>query len=100
MNDLTSIVTHNDFDGLGSAALLSWAWDIEDIRFAGPITIAKAEISITRADIVCDLPYPVECGMWFDHHLGNLTELELRGIDAQHDSGPLRRRALMRAGGV
>ena len=81
MIELSSIVTHNDFDGLGSAALLSWAYDIEDIRFAGPITIAKAEIPITRADIVSDLPYPVECGMWFDHHLGNVAELELRGID-------------------
>ncbi len=77
----SSIVTHNDFDGLGSAALLSWAFDIDHIRFAGPITIAKAEISISREDIVSDLPYPVECGMWFDHHAGNLEEVKLRGID-------------------
>ncbi|HEY3295004.1 MAG TPA: hypothetical protein VGL38_06180 [bacterium] len=81
MPDYSSIVTHYDFDGLGSAALLSWAFDIEDIRFAGPITISKAEISITKDDIVSDLPYPVECGMWFDHHTGNLAELSLRGID-------------------
>ncbi len=80
MPDYSSIVTHNDFDGLGSAALLSWAYDIERIRFAGPMTIAKAEIPITRDDIVCDLPYPLECGLWFDHHVGNLGELELRGL--------------------
>jgi hypothetical protein len=82
MPDFASIVTHNDFDGLGSAALLSWAYDLDDVRFAGPITIAKAEIPITRADIVCDLPYPLECGLWFDHHAGNLQELRLRGLDA------------------
>ena len=82
MPDFASIVTHNDFDGLGSAALLSWAYDLDDVRFAGPITIAKAEIPITRADIVCDLPYPLECGLWFDHHAGNLQELVLRGLDA------------------
>lgn len=81
MPDYSSIVTHYDFDGLGSAALLSWAYDIEDVRFAGPITLAMAEISITGEDIVCDLPYPLECGMWFDHHTGNLAELVLRGID-------------------
>jgi len=81
MPTCTSIVTHYDFDGLGSAALLSWAFDIEDVRFAGPITLAKAEISITKDDIVSDLPYPLECGMWFDHHTGNLAELALRGID-------------------
>jgi hypothetical protein len=84
---LASIVTHNDFDGLGSAALLSWAYDIEDIRFAGPMTIAQAEIPVTRADIVCDLPYPLECGMWFDHHPGNLAELELRHIAPQSIPG-------------
>lgn len=81
MNEFSSIVTHNDFDGLGSAALLSWAFDIDDLGFAGPMTIAKAEIPVTLEDIVCDLPYPVECGMWFDHHAGNLNELKLRGID-------------------
>jgi len=27
------------------------------------------------------LPYPLECGMWFDHHVGNLDEVRLRGID-------------------
>ncbi len=83
MPEFNSIVTHNDFDGLGSAALLSWAFDLDRIRFAGPITIAKAEIPISTEDIVCDLPYPVECGMWFDHHAGNLEELRLRGIDPQ-----------------
>ena len=82
MSEYTSIVTHNDFDGIGSAALLSWAYDIEDIRFAGPITIEKAEIPITVEDIVCDLPYPLECGMWFDHHAGNLGVVKLRGINA------------------
>jgi len=83
MRDFQSIITHNDFDGLGSAALLSWAFDLDHIRFAGPITIAKAEIPITLGDIVSDLPYPLDCGMWFDHHAGNLDELKLRGIDPQ-----------------
>ena len=87
MPDYSSIVTHYDFDGLGSAALLSWAFDIEEIRFAGPIAVGKAEISITREDIVSDLPYPLECGLWFDHHTGNLTELKLRGIDPEHIPG-------------
>jgi hypothetical protein len=80
-NGFSSIVTHNDFDGVASAAICSWAFDIESVRFAGPMTITNAEISITAEDIVCDLPYPLECGMWFDHHIGNLEEVKLRGID-------------------
>lgn len=78
---MDSIITHNDFDGVGSAAICSWAYDIETVRFAGPMAISRAEIPITKADIVCDLPYPLECGMWFDHHTGNLEEVKLRGID-------------------
>jgi hypothetical protein len=87
MSELSGIVTHDDFDGVAGAALLSWGFEIDEIRFAGPITIAKAEIPITLQDIVCDLPYPLECGMWFDHHIGNLEELKLRGIDAEKIPG-------------
>lgn len=79
--ELNCIVTHDDFDGVVGASLLSWGFDISDVRFAGPITISRAEIPISLADIVCDLPYPLECGMWFDHHIGNLEELRLRRID-------------------
>jgi oligoribonuclease NrnB/cAMP/cGMP phosphodiesterase (DHH superfamily) len=87
MSELTGIITHDDFDGVAGAALLSWGFEIDEIRFAGPITIAKAEIPITLHDIVCDLPYPLQCGMWFDHHAGNLEELRLRGISAQDIPG-------------
>jgi oligoribonuclease NrnB/cAMP/cGMP phosphodiesterase (DHH superfamily) len=75
------IVTHNDFDGLVSAALCAWALKVDRIRFAGPLTITKSQMTITGKDVVCDLPYPLECGLWFDHHEGNLQELELRKID-------------------
>jgi hypothetical protein len=75
------IVTHNDFDGIVSAALCAWALKVDRIRFAGPLTIVKSQMTITERDVVCDLPYPLECGLWFDHHEGNLQELELRKID-------------------
>ncbi len=75
------IVTHGDFDGLVSAAVCSHAEGVERFVFTGPNSIARAEISIDTRDIVCDLPYPLECGAWFDHHPGNLEALRLRGID-------------------
>jgi hypothetical protein len=77
------IVTHNDFDGIVSAALVSAALDVERVIFTGPNSIARAEISTGLRDIVCDLPYPLDCGMWFDHHSGNLDALKLRGIDPE-----------------
>jgi oligoribonuclease NrnB/cAMP/cGMP phosphodiesterase (DHH superfamily) len=75
------IVTHNDFDGIVSASLCAWVLKVEKVVFTGPLTIAKSQITITEKDVVCDLPYPLECGLWFDHHEGNAQELGYRGID-------------------
>jgi oligoribonuclease NrnB/cAMP/cGMP phosphodiesterase (DHH superfamily) len=75
------IITHNDFDGIVSASLCAWALQIERFMFVGPLTITKSQITITEKDVVCDLPYPLQCGLWFDHHEGNIQELEYRKID-------------------
>lgn len=75
------IVTHNDFDGIVSAALCSRALGVGKVLFAGPLAILRSRITITEKDVVCDLPYPLQCGLWFDHHEGNLQELEYRKID-------------------
>jgi oligoribonuclease NrnB/cAMP/cGMP phosphodiesterase (DHH superfamily) len=81
------IVTHNDFDGIVSASLCSWALKIQKVIFAGPLTIARSQITITEKDVVCDLPYPLQCGLWFDHHEGNIQELTLRKIDPKSIPG-------------
>ena len=75
------IVTHHDLDGIVSAALCAWALGVDRLFFAGPLAITKGQITITEWDVVCDLPYPLECGLWFDHHEGNREELGYRGID-------------------
>ena len=81
MSRFNRIITHNDFDGVISATICSYALGIDFVVFTGPRTVSDARISITSEDIVCDLPYPLECGLWFDHHEGNLEELEYRQID-------------------
>jgi oligoribonuclease NrnB/cAMP/cGMP phosphodiesterase (DHH superfamily) len=81
------IITHNDFDGIVSASLCSWAFEISKVFFAGPLALTRSQITITEKDVVCDLPYPLECGLWFDHHEGNLQELALRKIDARSIPG-------------
>ncbi|NOZ60253.1 MAG: hypothetical protein GXO74_01090 [Calditrichaeota bacterium] len=85
--EFDSIITHNDLDGIVSAAICSSVFGIDRIKFAGPNNIANAEITITSNDIVCDLPYPLECGLWFDHHEGNLEELRYRNIDVDDIPG-------------
>jgi len=81
------IVTHNDFDGIVSAAICARALKIHKILFAGPLTLLRSQITITEKDVVCDLPYPLQCGLWFDHHEGNLQELEYRKIDPKSIPG-------------
>jgi len=81
------IVTHNDFDGIVSASICTWVLKIGRILFAGPLTINKSQITITEKDVVCDLPYPLQCGLWFDHHEGNIQELEYRKIDPKSIPG-------------
>jgi oligoribonuclease NrnB/cAMP/cGMP phosphodiesterase (DHH superfamily) len=75
------IITHNDFDGVVSATICSHATGVNRVIFTGPSSISRAQVSIEPDDIVCDLPYPLACGLWFDHHQGNLDELKLRNID-------------------
>ncbi len=82
-----NIITHNDFDGIVSAALCSFIYKTNSIIFAGPDTIERSEITITQNDIVCDLPFPLECGLWFDHHEGNLQALKYRKIDLHSIDG-------------
>lgn len=84
---MARIITHNDFDGIISAALCRISLGLDDVFFTGPNAIERSEVSITADDIVCDLPYPLECGMWFDHHPGNLDAVRLRGIDPESIRG-------------
>ncbi len=81
------IITHNDMDGVVSAALCSFALGVEKFVFAGPGSIIRGEISVGERDVVCDLPHPLLCGLWFDHHQGNLEDLGYRGISREQIRG-------------
>ncbi len=90
LSDLRSyekIVTHNDFDGIVCASLCSSALKVDRVIFLGPLAVSRNQVTITEKDVVCDLPYPIQCGLWFDHHEGNLQELEYRRIDPQSIPG-------------
>ena len=84
------VVTHFDFDGVVCAALCSHIYGMENIFFTGPRDIANRRFPINERDIVTDLPYPSECGMWFDHHPGNLDDLAYRGIEVEDIPGRFR----------
>ncbi|MBN1898863.1 MAG: hypothetical protein JW827_08810 [Spirochaetes bacterium] len=73
------IYTHTDFDGVVSASLISLATRIDFIRFVSTARIWYEPF--TGEEIVCDLPCPWNCRLWFDHHESNLNEMKSRGID-------------------
>ena len=75
------IVTHDDFDGVVSAVLVSLAERIEVFLFTGPGSILNMGLGIGPDTIVCDLPHHPAAGLWFDHHAGNLEDYRLKGGD-------------------
>jgi oligoribonuclease NrnB/cAMP/cGMP phosphodiesterase (DHH superfamily) len=80
---LTRIISHDDLDGVVSAAIVSFATGIDRFFFAGPVAVQNGRTPTSESDIVCDLPCPMRVGMWFDHHPGNLEDIKLREIDPE-----------------
>ncbi|RMH64279.1 MAG: hypothetical protein D6677_05180 [Calditrichaeota bacterium] len=76
------LVTRGDFDGLASGVLLTLAHDIDTIFLAKPHEIQENLIPISSNDIVANLPYHSDCGMWFDHHINEVemaAEIKFKG---------------------
>jgi hypothetical protein len=63
-----NLITRSDFDGLTCAALLREVEIIERITFAHPRDVQDRTLEVNQSDILTNLPYHPECGMWFDHH--------------------------------
>ncbi len=77
------IVTRPDFDGIVCAVLLHKAEDIDiDILWVEPNEIQKGQVEICKNDIMANLPYSSDCGMWFDHHISNKPKKEFAGAFA------------------
>jgi nanoRNase/pAp phosphatase (c-di-AMP/oligoRNAs hydrolase) len=70
------LVTRGDLDGLTSAVIITMKEPIEEIVLVHPQDITDRAIQIRPDDILANVPYHEDCGMWFDHHL--LTESNQR----------------------
>ena len=66
------LVTRGDLDGLTSAVIITMKESIEEIVLVHPQEITDKTVAITSNDILANLPYHPNAGLWFDHHL--LTE--------------------------
>jgi nanoRNase/pAp phosphatase (c-di-AMP/oligoRNAs hydrolase) len=63
------LVTRGDLDGLTSAVIITMKEPIDDIVLVHPQDITDKRVKITRHDVLANLPYHPDAGMWFDHHL-------------------------------
>jgi hypothetical protein len=63
------LVTRGDLDGLTSAVIITMKEPIDEILLVHPQDITDKAVEITPDDVLANLPYHPNCGIWFDHHL-------------------------------
>jgi len=63
------LITRADLDGLISAILLQEVEAIDEVDFAHPKDVQDGKVSITKDDVLANLPFDDRAGLWFDHHL-------------------------------
>ncbi len=83
------LITRADLDGLTSAVIITMKESIDEVVLVHPQDITDKRIPIRRDDILSNLPYHPDCGLWFDHHL--LTESNEKppaGFKGKHRTAP------------
>lgn len=75
------IVTRADFDGIVCAVLLKEALgDHLPLVWAEPGDMQRGLVDVHPGDVVANLPYNANCGLWFDHHFSNTPEHPVEGL--------------------
>jgi oligoribonuclease NrnB/cAMP/cGMP phosphodiesterase (DHH superfamily) len=75
------IVTRADFDGIVCAVLLRAALgDDLPLVWAEPGDMQRGLVDVHRGDVVANLPYHVNCDLWFDHHFSNTPAEPVAGL--------------------
>ncbi len=73
------LITRGDLDGLACAVIVTEKEDISETVLVHPQDITDSRIEISRADIIANLPFHPDCGIWFDHHLQTSSNQRPRG---------------------
>lgn len=63
------LITRGDLDGLACAVIITTHESISKVVLVHPQDVTDRRVAITSDDIVANLPFHPECGLWFDHHL-------------------------------
>jgi hypothetical protein len=65
------LLTRADLDGITCAVFLRIVEPIDEVVFVEPHSMQTGQIEVRPDDVIANLPYHPDCGMWFDHHLSN-----------------------------
>jgi nanoRNase/pAp phosphatase (c-di-AMP/oligoRNAs hydrolase) len=71
------LLTRSDFDGLVCAVLLSDAGVVDAFKFVHPKDIQDGKVAVNENDVLANVPYVPDCGLWFDHHSSEWERLKL-----------------------
>ena len=63
------LITRADLDGLTSAVIITMKERIDEVVLIHPQDITNRTFDVQKDDILANLPYHPNAGMWFDHHL-------------------------------
>ncbi len=85
------LLTRSDFDGLVCGVFLSEVGIIDNYKFVHPKDIQNQTVEVTSDDVLANVPYHPNCGIWFDHHLSEedrvkIKDLEFKGASHKADS--------------
>ena len=74
------VVTRPDFDGIVCAVLIYEAEEIDSpVLWIEPGLVQKGDVDIRDGDIMANLPYDERCSLWFDHHVSNGPNHDIKG---------------------
>ena len=82
------LMTRSDFDGLACAVLLVEKGVVDEYKFVHPKDIQDGKVEVTANDVLANVPYVPNCGLWFDHHASEEERLEIEKLDYKGKSKP------------
>jgi len=74
------LLTRSDFDGLVCGVFLTEKNVIDEIKFVHPKDLQNDLIEVTSNDVLANVPYHKNCGLWFDHHASEDERLEIEKL--------------------
>jgi nanoRNase/pAp phosphatase (c-di-AMP/oligoRNAs hydrolase) len=75
------LITRSDFDGLVCAVFLSEMNVVDEYKFVHPKDIQNNDVEVTSNDVLANVPYHPDCGLWFDHHASEEERLEIAELE-------------------